>query len=99
MVTATDVALVLTDELTAPYAQAVKTAPVENVEKADGEGDILFFTSGTTNLSKAVVLTSKSLCSSAWNGQQKLPCTSSDNLLCMLPLTTCSDLYAQCSGQ
>ncbi len=103
MVTATDVALVLTDELTAPYAQAVKTAPVENVEKADGEGDILFFTSGTTNLSKAVVLTSKSLCSSAWNGQQKLPCNPGDNLLCMLPLThvfgfVCAMLWPMSQG-
>ena len=47
---------------------------------------ILFFTSGTTSSSKAVVLTGQSLMSSAWNGSQKLPLSSSDTLLCMLPL-------------
>lgn len=103
MVSATDVALLLTDELTSPLNAIIKTAPVQNVEKADGEGDILFFTSGTTNLSKAVVLTSKSLCSSAWNGQQKLACNGDDNLLCMLPLThvfgfVCSMLWPMSQG-
>ena len=34
----------------------------------DGKGKILFFTSGTTERSKAVVLTDHSLCQSAWNG-------------------------------
>lgn len=47
---------------------------------------ILFFTSGTTSSSKAVVLTGQSLMSSAWNGSEKLPLSSSDTLLCMLPL-------------
>ena len=47
---------------------------------------ILFFTSGTTSSSKAVVLTGKSLMSSAWNGSQKLPLSPEDTLLCMLPL-------------
>ena len=36
----------------------------------DGKGKILFFTSGTTERSKAVVLTDHSLCQSAWNGSQ-----------------------------
>ena len=47
---------------------------------------ILFFTSGTTQSSKAVVLTGKSLCSSAWNGSQMLPLHECDTLLCVLPL-------------
>ena len=47
---------------------------------------VLFFTSGTTSSSKAVVLTGQSLMSSAWNGSQKLPLDPSDILLCMLPL-------------
>ena len=47
---------------------------------------ILFFTSGTTSRSKAVVLTGKSLCSSAWNGSQMLPLSPEDTLLCTLPL-------------
>ncbi len=52
----------------------------------DGEGRILFFTSGTTEASKAVVLTDHSLCQSAWNGGAKLPLTPEDTLLCLLPL-------------
>ena len=52
----------------------------------DGEGKILFFTSGTTEQAKAVVLTDHSLCQSAWNGSAKLPLSPEDNLLCLLPL-------------
>ncbi len=52
----------------------------------DGEGRILFFTSGTTERAKAVVLTDHSLCQSAWNGSEKLPLSRSDTLLCLLPL-------------
>ena len=52
----------------------------------DGAGKILFFTSGTTDRSKAVVLTEHSLCQSAYNGGEKLPLSPEDRLLCMLPL-------------
>ena len=52
----------------------------------DGEGKILFFTSGTTERAKAVVLTDHSLCQSAFNGSSKLPLSPEDTLLCMLPL-------------
>ena len=52
----------------------------------DGRGKILFFTSGTTERSKAVVLTDHSLCQSAWNGSEKLPLAPGDTLLCLLPL-------------
>ena len=52
----------------------------------DGKGKILFFTSGTTERSKAVVLTDHSLCQSAWNGSAKLPLREEDTLLCLLPL-------------
>ena len=52
----------------------------------DGKGRLLFFTSGTTERSKAVVLTEKSLCASAWNGSAKLPLAPEDTLLCLLPL-------------
>ncbi|MCD8098377.1 MAG: acyl--CoA ligase [Lachnospiraceae bacterium] len=51
-----------------------------------GSGNILFFTSGTTEQSKAVVLTEGSLCSSAWNGSEMLPLQPGDLLLCILPL-------------
>ena len=53
---------------------------------SEGKGKILFFTSGTTERSKAVVLTEQSLCASAWNGSAKLPLSPSDTLLCLLPL-------------
>ena len=50
------------------------------------EGRLLFFTSGTTSRSRAVVLTSASLCCSAWSGQSMLPCGEGDVLLSILPL-------------
>jgi long-subunit acyl-CoA synthetase (AMP-forming) len=53
----------------------------------NGAGRILFFTSGTTEQAKAVVLTDHSLCQSAWNGSAKLPLTPDDRLLCLLPLS------------
>lgn len=52
----------------------------------DGAGKLLFFTSGTTERSKAVVLTERSLCASAWNGSEKLPLAPEETLLCLLPL-------------
>lgn len=52
----------------------------------DGGGKILFFTSGTTEQAKAVVLTDHSLCQSAYNGGEKLPLAPGDTLMCMLPL-------------
>ncbi|MBR5738946.1 MAG: acyl--CoA ligase [Lachnospiraceae bacterium] len=54
--------------------------------KADGKGEMLFFTSGTTNRSKAVVLTEQSLLRSAYNGGSLLPLSADDRLLLMLPL-------------
>ena len=55
-------------------------------EAEGGEGEILFFTSGTTDRSKAVVLTDRSLMNSAYNGGYLLPLSPEDTLLCMLPL-------------
>ncbi len=52
----------------------------------EGAGKLLFFTSGTTEQSKAVVLTDHSLCQSAYNGGAKLPLKPEDTLLCILPL-------------
>ena len=66
----------LVDELT-PYLAAGTN---------EGAGKILFFTSGTTERAKAVVLTDHSLCQSAWNGSAKLPLQPEDRLLCLLPL-------------
>ena len=53
---------------------------------ADSKGKLLFFTSGTTAKTKAVVLTEQSLCASAYNGGALLPLQPDDVLLCMLPL-------------
>ena len=52
----------------------------------EGAGRLLFFTSGTTEQAKAVVLTDHSLCQSAYNGGAKLPLHPGDRLLCLLPL-------------
>ena len=52
----------------------------------DGKGKVLFFTSGTTAKTKAVTLTEKSLCASAYNGGALLPLSPDDILMCMLPL-------------
>ncbi len=66
----------LVEELTPALTAGVK----------DGAGKLLFFTSGTTERSKAVVLTERSLMASAWNGGALLPLSPGDNLLCLLPL-------------
>ena len=54
---------------------------------AYGAHGVLFFTSGTTSFSKAVVLTDESLMSSAFNGSSLLPLSPDDTLLCLLPLS------------
>ena len=69
----------------------------------DGRDRILFFTSGTTSMSKAVALSGKSLCFSAYSGGEMLPLESSDLLMCMLPLAhvfgfVCSLLWPLSSG-
>lgn len=51
------------------------------------EGRLIFFTSGTTARSRAVVLTSRSLLASSWSGQSMLPCGPGDIILCLLPLS------------
>lgn len=71
--------------------------------KAEGEGNILFFTSGTTSSNKAVVLTQESLCSSAFNGASLLPLSPKDLLYSCLPLShvfgfVCSFLWPLSCG-
>ncbi len=56
-------------------------------EPAFGAHGVLFFTSGTTSSSKAVVLTDESLMSSAFNGASLMPLSPDDVLLCVLPLS------------
>ena len=77
----------LAEEL-APLLQGNdETAPPGQGDLGPADGShILFFTSGTTSRSKAVLLTDRSLMASAWNGSCMLPLTEEDILMCMLPL-------------
>ncbi|MBR4091596.1 MAG: acyl--CoA ligase, partial [Mogibacterium sp.] len=68
-----------------------------------GEGELLFFTSGTTSSSKIVRLTSRSLCTSAWSGQCMLACGEGDLILSNLSLShaygfVCSMLWGLAYG-
>ena len=70
---------------------------------ARGEGELLFFTSGTTSRSKIVRLTSQSFCASAWSGQSMLACGEGDIILSVLPLShvfgfVCSMLWGLAYG-
>ena len=56
-------------------------------ERNRRNGRILFFTSGTTAHSRAVVLSDASLMNSAYNGGCMLPLTQNDRMLCVLPLS------------
>ena len=58
-----------------------------SAQPAYGAHAVLFFTSGTTSSSKAVVLTDESLMSSAFNGSSLMPLSPDDTLLCLLPLS------------
>jgi long-subunit acyl-CoA synthetase (AMP-forming) len=74
-----------------------KTLPLKE------EGEVIFFTSGTSGPSKGVVLTSKSLVTSAFAGQSMLPCSKSDIILSMLPYShvfgfVCTLLWPLCYG-
>ena len=74
----------LREELSAYAVRGKKEVLTESCEK---EGRLLFFTSGTTSSSKAVVLTSESLLTSSWSGQCMLPCGPGDIILSLLPLS------------
>ncbi len=67
------------------------------------EGRALFFTSGTTFASKAVILTTRSLLRACYNGQSLSPCGEKDVLLSLLPLShvfgfICALLWGLCYG-
>ena len=69
------------DELAEEFSSCLQGA-----REPQNPGSILFFTSGTTSRSKAVVLSDRSLMASAWNGSCMLPLSEEDLLMCMLPL-------------
>ena len=62
-------------------------APYLHQKKHINETEVLFFTSGTTSLAKAVMLTESSLLAAARNGSSLLPLKQEDVLLSMLPLS------------
>ncbi len=67
------------------------------------EGRLLFYTSGTTSYSRPVILTPQSLLTSAWCGQNMLPCSDEDIILSMLPFShifgfVCTFLWGACYG-
>lgn len=67
--------------------QKLEGALAPGASPACGAHAVLFFTSGTTSSSKAVVLTDGSLMASAFNGSSLLPLAPDDTLLCLLPLS------------
>lgn len=75
----------LVEELT-PYLTEGIPSRAENSAPSGEGSDILFFTSGTTASSKAVILTDRNLLAAAYNGSCMLPLSPDDTLLCMLPL-------------
>lgn len=97
------------NELAVEAAEAAKQAREQQRDKhgritgRQGEGELLFFTSGTTNSSKVVRLTSRSLCTSAWSGQSMLACGEGDVILSNLSLShaygfVCSMLWGLAYG-
>ncbi len=62
---------------------------IPHLEKAHKieKTNILFFTSGTTDEAKAVMLTEHNLCSATYNGGSLLPLTKEDKLLSVLPFS------------
>ncbi|MBO7703334.1 MAG: acyl--CoA ligase [Solobacterium sp.] len=69
-----------------PSNAGFRTSPIPEGEIECG-GDVLLFTSGTTSMNKAVVLSQKALAYSAWNGQEMLPCGPGEVIVSMLPLS------------
>jgi long-chain acyl-CoA synthetase len=64
------------------------TTPVEFDDQAVGEHDLagLFYTGGTTGVSKGVMLTHRNLVANAWNMQITQPLTADDRYLVMAPM-------------
>lgn len=74
-------------ELLEELGDAVTGGLPEEEKSRPGDVKMLFFTSGTTERSKAVVLTEESFMASAYNGGALLPLEPEDRLLCLLPMS------------
>ena len=84
-------------------SKASAAAAAAKAARPKTEGELLFFTSGTTSRSKIVRLTSRSFCTSAWSGQSMLACGEGDVILSILPLShvfgfVCSMLWGFAYG-
>ena len=74
------------DELLDVLSASLTQGLPEEERSRPGDVKMLFFTSGTTDRSKAVVLTEESFMASAYNGGALLPLSPDDRLLCLLPM-------------
>lgn len=82
--------LILCDEKVPGEITALLKERILQAGKGDTprkEGRLYFFTSGTSQRSRSVVLTTKALLLSTAGGQAMLPCSSEDRILCILPLS------------
>ena len=66
-----------------------------------GDGNAVFFTSGTSGPAKGVLLTASSLLTSSYNGQEMLPCNEGDVVLSLIPFShiygfICTFLWPLC---
>ena len=73
-------------ELVEELGDSITDGLPEEERSRPGDVKMLFFTSGTTERSKAVVLTEESFMASAYNGGALLPLSPEDRLLCLLPM-------------
>ena len=73
-------------ELVEELGDSITDGLPEEERSRPGDVKMLFFTSGTTERSKAVVLTEESFMASAYNGGALLPLEPEDRLLCLLPM-------------
>ncbi len=95
--------IIVADPMIPEEFTAQAAAAAEAVRSEREEGELLFFTSGTTSRSKIVRLTSRSFCTSAWSGQSMLACGEGDVILSILPIShvfgfVCSMLWGLAYG-
>ena len=103
LIESTDTKLIFTDKESYTTHLADNIQYTQNIHKAEYPGDFLFFTSGTTGLNKAVVVSQEALLNSAWKGNVMMECKENDVLLSILPLNhifgfVCALLWPLCSG-